>query len=113
MGTVTVCSKLPFGFQAEHDGKTVLFNGARAIDPTDGRDVLIDGFGMTPDVDADWFEAWKNAAGDFAPLQTGAIFAAAPNKADAEAKEKAKTVKSGLEQKSETDLGVEVVAKDN
>ena len=43
MATVTVCSKLPFGFVAEFAGKSVTFNGARMLDPVTKDPILIDG----------------------------------------------------------------------
>ena len=113
MATVTVCSKLPFGFVAEFAGKSVTFNGARMLDPVTKDPILIDGYGMTHGVDADWFTGWKESVGNFPPVLNGAIFAAAANKADAEAAERAPEVSTGLEQKSSDELGVEVVAMEN
>lgn len=107
MATVTVCSKLPFDFVAECAGVSVTFAGARGIDPATGDKYLIDGFGMTPGVDADWFALWAEEAADFMPLKNGVIFAAAATKAADESKERKKSTRSGMEQKSTESLGVE------
>ncbi len=112
MPTLTVCSRLPFHFVAESAGKKVTFNGAKATDIT-GDQVLIDGFGLTPGIDADWFDGWAKEAGDFAPLASGVIFTAAANKAADEAKELAPEVKSGMEQKSPEELGVQAMPKED
>jgi hypothetical protein len=111
--TVTVCSKLPFGFWAEAKGGKVKFhiNGAKGIDVT-GEAVLTPGYGLTPNVPKADFDAWKAEAVDFAPLLNGSIFASEPNKAVDEAKEMDGEVSSGFEQKSPEELGVEV-AKDS
>lgn len=111
--TITVCSKLPFDFVAEAGGKTVRFRGAKSVDPVTGEPYLTGGYGFTPDVDAAWFEAWKKEVGDFRALQTGAIFASDASKAQDEAKEMAPEVRTGLEQKTPDQLGVEVVAEEN
>lgn len=110
--TVTVCSKLPFGFTAECGGKKVTFHGARGRDVT-GDLVLTPGYGMTRGIDADWFAAWAKEVGDFAPLANGSIFAAEESKAQDEAAEMAPEVQSGFEQKTAEELGVEVVEKDD
>ncbi|AOR76336.1 hypothetical protein [Novosphingobium resinovorum] len=110
--TLTVCSKLPFDFAAEHGGKTVVFKGGKAIDPVTREPYLTGGYGLTRDVDADWFAAWSDAVGDFKPLQTGAIFSSTSKDPEAEAAEMNGEVATGLEQKSAEELGVEVVADD-
>ncbi|NML93799.1 hypothetical protein [Novosphingobium olei] len=111
MATVTVCSKLPFDFKAEFGGTSVVFNGAKGVDVT-GEPVLLEGYGMTPGVDSEWFEGWKKDAAEFPAVVNGVIFASAANKAQDEAKELAGEVKSGLEQKSADELGVEVSVKE-
>lgn len=105
--TVTVCSKLPFGFVAEFGGKKVTFRGVGH-----GEEGLSDAYGLTPGVDADWYAGWVKDAGDFAPLQSGVIFSSADNKAADESAEMQGDIASGLEQKSAEDLGVEVVEDD-
>lgn len=107
--TVTVCSKLPWDFVAEAGGKSVTFAGAKAIDPIDGKTAyLTAGYGLTPGVDAEWFDLWqKEVTPEFGPLKNMAIFAEATPKAADAAKELAKSVKSGLEQKSDKEVGVE------
>lgn len=107
--TVTVCSKLPWDFIAEAGGKSVTFAGAKAIDPIDDRTAyLTAGYGLTPGVDAEWFDLWQaEVTPEFGPLKNMAIFAEAPAKAADAAKELAKSVKSGLEQKSDAEVGVE------
>lgn len=105
---VTVCSKLPFDFRAEAGGKTVVFNGAKGFDVT-GEAVLLGGFMLTPGVPKDFWDAWVEQAGDFAALANGTIFAADPAQALDESKELDPEVTTGLEQKSEDELGVQVV----
>lgn len=113
MTTVTVCSKLPFDFIAEHAGKKVTFLGGKAISADTGDFYLTGGYGMTNNVDKAWFDGWAEAAGDFAPLVNGAIFAEAQNKAEDAARERKKSVRTGLEQKSEHELGVMAVPKED
>jgi hypothetical protein len=110
--TVTVCSKLPFDFVAEFGGKNVTFAGGRTMDRTTGDLHLTGEFGITPDVDADWWKGWTTAAHDFMPLQTGAIFASTSAEPHAEARERKRSVKSGLEQKTPEELGVQVTASE-
>ena len=107
--TVTVCSKLPWDFVAEAAGKSVVFAGAKEIDPIDGRTpFLTGGYGLTPGVDAGWFELWQaEVTPEFGPLKSMAIFAEVPNKAEDAAKELKKSVKSGFEQKTDEEVGVE------
>ncbi|MBF5091286.1 hypothetical protein F1640_14960 [Novosphingobium sp. NBM11] len=107
--TVTVCSKLPWDFIAEAGGKAVVFAGAKAIDPVDGKTpFLIEGYGLTPGVDAEWFDLWQaEVTPEFGPLKNMSIFAEAPAKAADASKEIAKSVKSGLEQKTDAEVGVE------
>lgn len=107
-GTVTVACKLPGGFRAEFDGKTVMFNGWH-VGHDEGAKTA--GFGLTPNVDADWYEGWVKSVGDFPAVINGVIFAQSASKAADEAKEKNKSVKSGFEQKTADDLGVQVVEK--
>lgn len=108
--TLTVCSKLPFDFAAEHGGKTVIFKGGKSVDPITGEPYLTGGYGLTRDVDAEWFEEWSKAVGDFKPLQTGAIFSSTSKDPAAEAAEMNSEVVTGLEQKSAEELGVEVTS---
>lgn len=108
-GTVTVASKLPFAFIAEFGGKKVTFEGS----PHHAEFGMADAYGLTPGVDADWFSGWKKQAADFDALTNGVIFAADDAKAGDEAKEKKSNVKSGMEQKTAEELGVEVVAKED
>lgn len=107
--TLTVCSKLPWDFVAEAGGKSVTFFGAKAIDPVDGKSAyLTGGYGLTPGVDAAWFDQWtKEVTPDFAPLKNKTIFTETATKAGDAAKELAKSVKSGLEQKTDAEVGVE------
>lgn len=108
--TITVASKLPFDFVAEtRDGTKVTFAGAKSVDAF-GEKFLTDTFGLTSGVDADWFLRWADEVGDFAPLKSGAIFTAdTREKARDASTERKKNVKTGMEQKTPEELGVEVV----
>lgn len=90
MPNVSVACKLPHGLILElPNAEPVRLNGANHPE-------AIAGFGITA-VDKDFFEAWKTAHKDFAPLVKGLIFA--QDRADsirAEAKDKA-ALKTGLE----------------
>ena len=91
MATVTVASKLPWGYIARVNDSEVTFNGAN-----DTSNVA--GYGMTRNVDASFFEAWK-AANAGTPLATGGtIFALAKDDmVRAQAREITKDVRTGLE----------------
>jgi hypothetical protein len=110
--TVTVCSKLPFDLVAEVKGKSFTIKGAKGADPVTGEAILLPGYGLTLGVGKDTYDAWVADAKDFAPLANGAIFAETADKAAAAAEEMAAEVKTGLEQKSSDELGVEVSVED-
>lgn len=87
--------KLPQGLQLTHKGKTVVLVGANASGNRYG-------FGITPGVDADWFDDWATTDGkDFPALKNGSIFAIPGNaeKAKDAAKERRAddSVQTGLE----------------
>lgn len=110
--TVTVASKLPFDFIAEVGDVKVTFKGATVTDGM-GEKFLSGGFGLTPDVDEDFYLQWLERVGDFAAVKNGAIFAeASVEAAKGASEERKKQVKSGLEQKTEEELGVKVVANE-
>lgn len=90
--TVTVACKLPNGLAATVGETTVAFAGAN-----DPKALL--GFGLTPNVDADFWTAWTTAVGkDFAPIKSMALFALDTTaKASAAVKEMSADIKTGLE----------------
>lgn len=88
-GEVIVACALPSGLTASHEGTTVTFAGANAPG-------AVLGFGVTTDVDRDWYEAWAASMGDFAPLKKGLIFARSSGMADA-IKERAPETVTGFE----------------
>lgn len=76
--TISVACRLPSGFTIDHLGDKLTLNG-----PLDPGAIL--GFGITRDVNADWFKSWAEGGKDaddkpigvgksFAPLGSGAIF---------------------------------------
>jgi hypothetical protein len=67
-GTVIVGCKLPCGLVISHGGKSVELKGSR-----DAR--IINGFGLTSNVDAEFFNAWKKAHRDLAVVKNELIFA--------------------------------------
>lgn len=88
-----IACKLPSGLTVEHAGKSVTLNGAN-------HDRAVAGFGMTHDVDADWFKAWADENPAFPPLKSGAIFiATTPAKAEGAAEERTDdaSVQTGME----------------
>lgn len=87
--TVTVACKLPNGLEIEHRGHTVVLAGANSS-------TAVGGYGLTPNVDADWFEDWMAGNLDHPAVKNNIIFANTPAQAADEAKEK-KGVKTGLE----------------
>ena len=90
MATVTVASKLPFNLRAVLGDKALELNGFNS-------DFTIAGFGITENVDEEFFNAWAKANASLAFLKKGLVFS--QNKkvnAEAEAKEKTQ-VKSGFE----------------
>lgn len=101
--TVSVACKLPSGITITHAprdakgetvgaAKTVTFAGAN-------QPGAVLGFGITHDVDAEWFKNWIETDGkNFPPVRNLAIFAQDTSaKAKSAAKEMAKDVKTGLE----------------
>lgn len=91
--SITVACKLPNGLQIEHANRVVTLNGAHHPN-------AVAGFGMTHDVDEEWFKDWAAKHPKFPPLANGSIFAASTvtNAADA-AKERTDDddVQTGLE----------------
>lgn len=91
MATVTVASKLPWGYYARVEDTTVHFNGAN-------HESSIAGYGMTRGVDAAFFEAWKAANTALPAATNGTIFAMnKDDSAQAQAREISSDVKTGLE----------------
>jgi len=66
--TVNIACKLPNGLQITVDGKTVVLNGANDAGAKFG-------FGITPDVDADFYKKWAESVGKFPAVKNGSIFA--------------------------------------
>lgn len=95
--TVTVACKLPNGLVIDHKGREVVLTGANA--PTS-----VGGFGLTPNVDADWFDDWMASNLDMPVVANEIIFANTAEKAGDEAKEK-KGIKTGLEPVDADKLG--------
>lgn len=88
--TVSVVNKLPCGLTVDHKDKTVTFKGAND-------EGSVAGFGITPEVDRDWFVDWAKTHPDFPALKNGAIFIQEAAKARDAARERKKDVKTGLE----------------
>lgn len=101
-GKVTVGCKLPNGVILEllniKDSPRVTIKGTNAA-------ALVGGHGITPNVDADFFEAWMKANKDLPFVKAGFIFAHdKPEKTGDEARDRAKN-KTGFEPKDpEKDL---------
>lgn len=90
MATVTVGCKLPHGLIIEVGNVAVTLKGKNSSN-------VIGGYGLTEDVDRDFFEKWLAANKDSAAVKNNLIFAQErATNARAEAKEKAK-VKNGFE----------------
>lgn len=132
-GTVTVCCKLPSGLHLDlmkknTDGaytnvleRRVTINGLQAqrvLERADDKGKPVDmepfpgaasGFGLTFNVDADFWEAWVAQNKDYEPYKRGLIFAHAKvENAKAQAKElgdKKAGIKSGLEPLDPTNPG--------
>lgn len=114
MATIIVGSKLPNGLVLKHPLKTeitVVIRGKSAAPRMrpNGPPLIVDY--MTTEVDAEFWETWKVAHKDFAPLKSGAIFEAKTSenaKAMAKATEKLKT---GFEPRSQESDGVKPANK--
>lgn len=69
MSKFAIACKLPNGVQLEHKGQTVVLAGANSPNARFG-------YGITYDVDKDWFEDWVKEVGTgFPPYKAGTIFA--------------------------------------
>ena len=107
MAQITIGCRLPSGLIIKVGDKSVELEGQRQ---TQKRSPVIllsnDDYGTT-EVDASFWEAWKQAVGeDFAPLKSGAIFEA-KNQTEASAKAKdLKSKKTGHEPMTQDDGGV-------
>lgn len=86
---VTVACKLPNGLEIEHRGTTVVLAGSHSAGS-------VGGYGLTPNVDADWFDDWMAANLGHPAVANEIIFANTPAKARDEATEK-KDVKTKME----------------
>lgn len=97
--TVTVLSRLPHDLVLEVGNTKVVINGAT-------KEVIIgSGYGMTENVDADFFAAWLEKFKDRSFVKNELVVAA---KTDREAKAKGKDLgdkKSGLEPKEKSEIG--------
>lgn len=90
MTTVTVGCKLPHGLIIEVEGKRVKLHGANTSR-------VVGGYGLTPGVDKDFFDAWLKLSATSVVVKRGLIFAQDnPGKAEGQAKEQAE-IRSGLE----------------
>ncbi len=77
---------IPYGKQPAH--RIVMAPGAP----------MTDGFALTPNIDKDFFDEWLKQNKDSAIVKNGLIFAyEKPDAVTAEAKDRAKTQRSGLE----------------
>lgn len=69
MSNFAIACKLPNGVQLEHKGEKVTLAGSNSPNARFG-------YGITYDVDPDWFKDWVDEVGNgFPPYATGAIFA--------------------------------------
>lgn len=87
-----VACKLPNGLLVEHGEHSVLLNGS-------DHESAVSGYGLTQNVDLDWFNDWATGDGrDFPPVKRGLIFVA-PNERFAadQAREQGTDLRSGLE----------------
>lgn len=99
--TVVVACKLPHGMICELGTLPVIkrwkLNGANTAQII-GVNPLVSQFGITTNVNKDDMEQWLKLHADLPFMKTGAIFIQKDTRsADAEAKEKQTSIKSGLE----------------
>ncbi len=85
-----VACKLPNGLTIKHKDVTVTLNGAT-------HSSAVGGFGVTLDVDADWFKSWQEEAKDFPAVSNGSIFAFDRDTAAVRERRNDPTVRTGLE----------------
>jgi hypothetical protein len=89
--TVTIACKLPAGLEVTHKGQTVKLNGWHVPG-------AVSGYGMTHNVDADWFADFSATHAEYPPIERGMIFAnATPDGARDQAIERTGNVASGFE----------------
>lgn len=89
-GTVIVGCKLPCGLVISHGGKSVELKGSR-------ESKILNGFGMTPGVDAEFFEAWKKVHKNMPYVKNELIFAYADERSAADMADERIKEKTGME----------------
>lgn len=88
--TVVVGCKLPCGLVISHDGKSVELKGSRESN-------IINGFGLTPGVDAEFFEAWKKVHKNMPYVKNELIFAYSDERSAQDMADERIKEKTGLE----------------
>ena len=97
--------KLPNGLSFHHNGNVVVFNGANSS-------LLLNGFGMTRDVPADVWEAFKKSFKDQKVMLNGIVFAVTDYASAEDASAERAKQKTGLEQVNAKKAGVEEHTED-
>lgn len=83
--------KLPNGLTIDHDERTLTLVGSNAPG-------AVGGYGLTHDVDVDWFMDWATGpARDFPPVARGLIFVAGNDRNAADQAREQSGERSGLE----------------
>ena len=96
-GKITIGCRLPNGLTLAHPNPDVKVKVTLAGLHTDRPGKIIGAPYVTTEIDADFWETWKTAYKDYAPLKNGAIFEArTEQEAKAKSREFEKT-KTGLE----------------
>lgn len=98
--TYVIGCKLPNGLSFRHGDRKITLAGANSS-------VLINGFGITKDVPAEAWEAFEKAHKDAPFIRNGIVFAVTDEKSAADASLERSRQKTGLEQVSAAEAGVE------
>lgn len=89
-GTVTIGCKLPCGLVMTLGGKSVELRGAR-----DSR--ILNGYGLTENVDAEFWEAWKKAHAKLPYVKNELVFAYADTRSAQDMAQERQNERTGLE----------------
>lgn len=98
--TYVIGCKLPNGLSFRHGGQTITLAGANSSE-------LINGFGMTKGVPSEAWDSFEETFKDAPFIRNGIIFAVSDEKSAADASLERSRQKTGLEQVSAKDAGVE------
>lgn len=89
-GTVTIGCKLPCGLVMTFGGKSVELRGSRASR-------ILNGYGLTENVDEEFWEAWKKAHAKLPYVKNELVFAYADTRSAQDMAQERQNERTGLE----------------